>query len=118
MMRSAPRVLVTGQLCPTIKTGASPAPEALDQLVQPRGGLKAKFCVKECPVPRELAYSLRLVALGQVHLDEGSMGAFSERLCPYGRTRSNGGLTPAASSGKAAGQRFQAMQAELPPVFG
>jgi hypothetical protein len=63
------------------------APHVLDQLVQPRRGLKAKLGVKECSISRELAHRLRLVTLRQVELDKSGTGTFSQRFCPHGRPR-------------------------------
>ena len=86
--------------------------------MQPQGGLKTKLGMKQRSIVCELTHRLRLIALGHVDLDESGMGAFSERLGSHGRPGSVSGLTPALGSGEAAGQRFQGMQSELPPVFG
>jgi hypothetical protein len=77
--------------------------KTLDQLPNPVGRLKTKLGAKECPVTRELAHRLRLVALGQVHLDEGNMAAFPKWLGSHGRAGCASGFTPAASTYEAAG---------------
>jgi hypothetical protein len=82
-----------------------------------RGGLKAKFGTKQGLVPSELAHRLRLVALGQVHLDEGGTATLPERLCAPGRAGGAGGFPPAAKGDEAPGERFQGMHSQLPPVF-
>jgi hypothetical protein len=84
--------------------------QTLDQLPKPAGGLKAKFGAKQCLVPSELAHRLRLVTLGQVHLDESGTTAFPEWLCPHGRAGGAGGFPPAAKGDEAASQCFQGMQ--------
>jgi hypothetical protein len=43
--------------------------QTVDQLVQPGGGRQAKFGIQKRLVLPELAHRLRLVALGQIHLD-------------------------------------------------
>lgn len=91
--------------------------QTLDQVTQPESGLKAKVVMKQRLVARELAYRLRLVALGQVHLDETGAGAFPEWVCPHGSSSGAGGFTAAASGCQVAGQRFQGMQSHLAPVF-
>ena len=73
------------------------AVQTLDQLPQPEGRLKAKVNMQERLVARELTYRLRLIALGQVHLDEAGSGALPEWVCPHRRTGSPGGFTPATS---------------------
>jgi hypothetical protein len=88
-----------------------------DQLAQRACRLKAKLSVKECSVACELAHRLRLVALGQMHLDESGTAAFSERVRSHGRAGSASGFTPAANRCEAAGKRFQGMESKLPPVF-
>jgi hypothetical protein len=80
--------------------------KVLDQLAQRECGLKAKFGPKQCPVASKLADRFRLVALGQVQLDEGGMRAFSERLRSHGRTGGVDGFTPAADGCEAASERF------------
>src|SRR5262245_53335955 len=85
--------------------------------MKPRGGCKAKFGAQERSVVVVLAYRLRLVALGQVDLDESSMGAFSERLGAYGRPGGISGLTPTAGSCESTSHCLQGMQSQLPPVF-
>ena len=74
--------------------------------------------MKERLVARELAYRVRLIALGQVHLDEAGSGAFPEWVCPYRCTGSANGFTPTTSRRQAAGQPFQGMQSQLAPVLG
>jgi hypothetical protein len=91
--------------------------QTVDQATQPEGGLKAKVDTNKRLVAGELADRLRLVALGQMHLNEAGSGAFPEWVWPPGRAGSAGGFTAAASGCQAAGQRFQGMQAQLPPVL-
>ena len=74
--------------------------KTLDKATQPQSGLQAKLGVQQRTVACELAQRLRLVALGQVDLDESSMGAFSERLRPHGGPGGVRGLTPAADGGQ------------------
>ena len=92
--------------------------QTVDQVAQPGGGLKAKVDMKQRLVAGELADRLRLVALGQVHLDEAGSGALPEWVCPHRRTGSASGFTAAASGCQAAGQRLQGMQSQLAPVLG
>src|SRR6266545_6456139 len=99
-------------------TAALPALQLLDQATQPQSGLKAQLGVQQRPVAYELAQRLRLVTLGQVHLDEGNTGAFPERLGPHGRSGGASRFTPAANGHEPLGQRLQGMQSKLPPVFG
>jgi hypothetical protein len=87
--------------------------QTLDQVTQPESGLKAKVVMKQRLVARELAYRLRLVALGQVHLDETGAGAFPEWVCPHGSSSGAGGFTAAASGRQAAGQPRAAAHPQL-----
>ena len=82
-----------------VMTTALRAAQTLDQLTQPEGGLKAKVNAEERLVARKLPYRLRLIALGQVHLDEAGSGAFPEWVCPYRCTGGANGFT-AATSGR------------------
>jgi hypothetical protein len=81
------------------------------------GAQLRKFGLKQRPVAGELAHRLRLVAFGQVHLDEGGMGAFPKWLRPDGCTGGLSGFTPAASGDEASSECFQGMQPKLAPVF-
>ena len=52
--------------------------QTVDQVAQPGGGLKAEVDMEQRLIAGELPYRLRLVALGQMHLDETGSGALPE----------------------------------------
>src|SRR5829696_774830 len=97
---------------------ASRTLQILQQPEQPGGGRQAELTSEERAVAGELAHRLRLVAAGQVRLDERGAGTLPERLCPYGRTSGADGFTASADGEKAAGKCFQGIQPQLPLPFG
>src|SRR5512133_1731089 len=105
------RVLLMPNYRRTATTAASRAQQVLYELTQPGSRFQAKLAAQQRPVARELAHGLRLVALGEVHLDEDGTGTFPQRLGPDGRTSSPSGFAPSASGDEAPGERFQGVQA-------
>ncbi len=88
------------------------------QSVKAGGWFEAEFGTEECAVAREGPECLGLVAFGQVHADEGGVGAFAQRFRAHGSDGSRRCVAEAPGNDEVPGKRFEGVEPELPPFFG
>jgi len=87
------------------------------QSVKAGGWFEAEFGTEECAVAREGPECLGLVAFGQVHADEGGVGAFAQRFRAHGSDGSRRCVAEAPGNDEVPGKRFEGVEPELAPLF-
>lgn len=78
---------------------------------------EAEFGTEEFAVAREGPQCLRLVPFGQVHTDEGGVGAFAQRFRAHGGDGCRRCIAEAPGNDEVPGKRFEGVEPELPPLF-